>query len=125
MDTESGSDSSHMGMDPTKEQSFRRISVEEALAILQRRRMDGLSVKLFDIRDAPSYEAGHFPGALRLGPVNLDVELADADHATPVLIYCYHGHSSQRAAGLFAKRGFESCSIDGGWEFLRTHLPRD
>jgi thiosulfate sulfurtransferase len=59
-----------------------------------------------------------------LGPADLDEALAAPDRATPILIYCYHGHSSQRAAGLFAEKGFvQVCSIDGGWEFLRYKLP--
>jgi thiosulfate sulfurtransferase len=118
------SDSSHMGMEPTAAQAFCRISVEEALAALEKGRLEGRSAKLFDIRDSSSFEAGHFPGAIRLGPGNIDVELEAADHQTPILIYCYHGHSSQRAAGLFAEKGFaRACSIDGGWEFLRHHVP--
>lgn len=121
---EKDADSSHMGMDPTEAQAFVRISVDEALGILERSRREGRPAKLYDIRDASSYEAGHFPGAIRLGPSDLDEALAAGDHETPVLIYCYHGHSSQRAAGLFAGKGFEkACSIDGGWEFLRYRLP--
>ena len=118
------SDSSHMGKEPSETQAFCRVSVEEALLALERSRRAGLPPKLFDIRDASSFEAGHYPGAIRLGPANLDEELAADDHETPILIYCYHGHSSQRAAGMFAEKGFARvCSIDGGWEFLRHRLP--
>jgi len=117
-------DSSHMGMEPTEAQAFCRVSVDTALEILKRSHQEGRPARLYDIRDAASFEAGHYPGALRLGPANLDEALGAKDHETPILIYCYHGHSSQRAAGLFAEKGFvQSCSIDGGWEFLRYQLP--
>ena len=101
-----------------------RISVNEAAVLLQDSRRQGRAVRLFDIRDAASYADAHYPDAVRLGPADLDAQLESLDRSTPILIYCYHGQSSQRVAQRFAEKGFErACSIDGGWEFLRHRLP--
>ena len=40
---------------------------------------------------------------------------------TPVLVYCYHGISSQNAAAFLIERGFETVySLDGGFEAWRA-----
>ncbi|MDE0931482.1 MAG: rhodanese-like domain-containing protein, partial [Halioglobus sp.] len=43
-----------------------------------------------------------------------------ADRDQPLLIYCYHGNSSQGAADYFFNQGFEDVySMDGGYEAWR------
>ena len=45
-----------------------------------------------------------------------DEFLATADREKPLIVYCYHGHSSQGAADYFSEQGFaEVYSIDGGF----------
>src|SRR5712692_6007413 len=47
------------------------------------------------------------------------------DPKTPVAVICGHGNSSQPAAALLRRRGFDAYSVEGGmaaWE--RVYLPR-
>jgi len=49
-----------------------------------------------------------------------DAFLAAADRDQPLLVYCYHGNSSQGAADYFFNQGFEDVySMDGGYEAWR------
>ena len=98
--------------------AFKRISVEQAKNLCA----DG--AVMVDIRDPESFASGHANGAIHLDNHSLAEFIAQADLDAPTIVVCYHGHSSQRAAGMFAEKGFARvCSIDGGWEFLRHHLP--
>jgi thiosulfate sulfurtransferase len=50
----------------------------------------------------------------------MDAFLAAADRDQPLLVYCYHGNSSQGAADYFFNQGFEDVySMDGGYEAWR------
>jgi len=92
---------------------FRRISVEEAEMMLG----DGKSVLLFDIRDIHTYALSHHPRAIHLPSQNLRTWLKNTDKQIPIIIYCYHGNSSQDMAQLFADFGFEHCfSVNGGFD---------
>ena len=54
---------------------------------------------------------------MHLSGANVTEFVATADFDAPVLVYCYHGNSSQSAAAYLAEQGFESAySIDGGFE---------
>ena len=73
-----------------------------------------------DVRDAPSYESAHIPGALHLTDANVGAFIAAADKAKPIVIYCYHGHSSLGAAAYLMEQGFERVySLAGGFESWR------
>jgi thiosulfate sulfurtransferase len=51
----------------------------------------------------------------------MDEFLAVADKAKPLIVYCYHGNSSQGAANYFDGLGFkEVYSVDGGYEAWRS-----
>lgn len=92
--------------------SYQRISVAQAKAMI-----DAEGVTLLDIRDQQSYLAGHINNATHLTNENLEDVLEDADKDKPVIIYCYHGNSSQRAADYFFNLGFKHAySVDGGYE---------
>lgn len=98
--------------------SFQRISAEQA----QQQLADG--AVLVDIRDPVAFAAGHVDGAIRLGNDNLADFLAKADPDAPLLVMCYHGHSSQNAAQFFCNQGFaQVASVDGGFEGWRRALP--
>ncbi len=69
------------------------------------------------MRDFRSYMTGHHPKALHLTDSNLRSLIKHTSKQVPILIYCYHGHSSQDMAQLFGDFGFsEVYSLDGGWE---------
>ena len=64
-----------------------------------------------------SFAQGHIAQAQNVNDENIKDFLEDTDKEIPLICYCYHGISSQRAAGYFADQGFKQVySIDGGWE---------
>ena len=94
---------------------FKEIPVEEAGKMLEA----GKAV-FVDVRDAGSYQASHVPGALHLNDSNVEEFTAKADKSKPVVVYCYHGHTSQGAAAYLIDQGFkEVYSVMGGFEQWR------
>ena len=98
--------------------AFERISIEQAEQLLQTE-----NATLLDIRDPDSYAAGHVENAIHVTNQNVESVVASASKEQPLIIYCYHGNSSQGAADYFSGLGFERCySVDGGyeeWKFKR------
>ncbi len=98
---------------------FKRISVAEAVAKIQQG-----NVAVADIRDEQSYQNGHIAGAYHLTNGTLNGFLQQTDYATPVIVVCYHGNSSQGAAQYLAQQGFDEVySMDGGFEAWRFNQP--
>jgi thiosulfate sulfurtransferase len=94
-------------------ETFTRISVQKAHEIIE----TGNGVTIVDIRDEGSFAQGHIPQAKAVNDENIEEFLRAADKEIPLVCYCYHGISSQKAAGYFAGQGFKQVySIDGGWE---------
>ena len=77
---------------------FTCISPERALEL----RSEG--ARIVDIRDPHSYATLHVAGAQRLDNQNIHDFIAAADLDAPLLVFCYHGHSSQSAAAFLAAR---------------------
>jgi thiosulfate sulfurtransferase len=101
--------------------SWQRISAEQASALIAER-----SPVLVDVRDQGSYQAARIPGALFLDNQSVQAFVEDADKAVPVVVYCYHGNSSQGAAAWLASKGFaEVYSLDGGFEGWRGRYPAE
>ena len=99
--------------------SFKRISISDAEQLLRQP-----STQLADIRDEQSYQLGHIKGASHLDNHNLQQFIEGADPDAPLIIYCYHGNSSQSAAQFFVEKDFtEVYSMDGGFEEWRQHYP--
>jgi len=95
--------------------NFNRIGWQEFQSMLSECGADG--VYIVDVRDEQSYEAGHVENAIHLSGSNVASFVQSADQSKPVLVYCYHGNSSQSAAAYLAEQGFEAAfSIDGGYE---------
>ena len=93
-------------------------------AAAAKKMMDERAVQIVDIRDPQSFANGHVPEALLINNNSVGQFVADADMDKPVLVFCYHGHSSQGAADFFAGQGFaEVYSVDGGFEEWRTVYP--
>lgn len=81
-------------------------------------------VKVVDIRDDDSFHGAHIEGATHLTNGTLNQFVADTDLNTPVIVVCYHGHSSQQAAQFLIHQGFEEVySMDGGFEAWRKEYP--
>lgn len=98
---------------------FKRISIETTRQMLQ----NG-DVQLVDIRDEQSYQMGHIAGARHLDNTSLQDFLIEGDPDQPVIVYCYHGNSSQPAAAFLNEKGFDDVySMDGGFEVWRGSYP--
>lgn len=83
-------------------------------------------VTIIDIRDPSSFATAHVTGAISVNNTNVNEFVAQADFEKPLLVFCYHGHSSQGAADFFAGQGFsEVYSVDGGFEEWRVTYPAD
>ena len=98
---------------------FKHISIEATNALL-----DTGSAQLVDIRDEQSFNDGHIKGAIRLDNSILQDFLVEADPDRALIVYCYHGNSSQPAADFLYGKGFEEVySMDGGFERWRGQYP--
>ncbi|WP_069384609.1 thiosulfate sulfurtransferase GlpE [Halomonas caseinilytica] len=79
---------------------------------------------LVDIRDPASFAAGHLPGSRHLDNDGVPALLAEADREQPLVVVCYHGHSSQQAATWLAGQGFDDVySLDGGFTGWQMQHP--
>ncbi|MBD2784596.1 thiosulfate sulfurtransferase GlpE [Xenorhabdus sp. DI] len=79
---------------------------------------------MVDIRDPQSFYAGHVTGAFHLTNETLNRFLQGADFDQPVMVMCYHGHSSQGAAQYLINMGFETVySVNGGFEVWQRDYP--
>ncbi|MCW8886681.1 MAG: thiosulfate sulfurtransferase GlpE [Motiliproteus sp.] len=100
------------------EESFKRIAADQAKALIE----DGAA--LADIRDPDSFSRGHIKGAQHLANTNIQDFLEQGDPDQPLVVYCYHGNSSQPAAQFLYEKGFEEVySLDGGFEVWQQLFP--
>ncbi|MCC8366242.1 MULTISPECIES: thiosulfate sulfurtransferase GlpE [Xenorhabdus] len=82
------------------------------------------SALMVDIRDPQSFRAGHVTGAFHLTNETINQLLQEADFDQPVMVMCYHGHSSQGAAQYLINIGFETVySVNGGFEVWKKDYP--
>lgn len=95
------------------------ISAQQGLDVLEQG--DALFV---DVRDPASHAQARIPGAVPLTQATLDHFLAHTDRQKPLVVYCYHGHSSQPASDFLTEKGFARVvSLDGGFEHWRQAYP--
>ena len=77
-----------------------------------------------DIRDPVSFRSGHVPGAHHLTDRTVEAFLETADKDRPIVVYCYHGHSSLTASAWLQQKGFSDVtSMAGGFEAWRAAYP--
>ena len=82
------------------------------------------SATIVDIRDPASFQAGHIPKAIHLSDETVEQFITDTDKNKPLVVYCYHGISSQGAAAYFSEKGFkEVSSMIGGFEGWLSAFP--
>lgn len=97
---------------------FQRIPPDTAKTLLEQ------GATLADIRDAHSFAQGHIAGAQHLDNTGLQAFIETNDLDKPLVVYCYHGNSSQPAAQFLFERGFEEVySLDGGFEAWQASFP--
>lgn len=71
---------------------------------------------ILDCRDVKDYQAGHLDNALHVHEGLKESLTKRGDKHRSLLIYCYHGHSSEHLAEFFADFGFKSVySLVGGY----------
>ncbi|WP_299263431.1 thiosulfate sulfurtransferase GlpE [uncultured Psychrosphaera sp.] len=98
---------------------FKRISVAEAHKLIE-----AGHVVIADIRDDQSFASGHVENAFHLSNASMSSFSQKYDYETPVLVFCYHGNSSQGAAQYLAQEGFDEVySVDGGFEMWKLNYP--
>lgn len=98
--------------------NFQRISPDAALALID------ASANVVDIRDPQSFQISHITGSVRLDNDNVQQFISSTNHATPLVVCCYHGNSSQPAAAWLADMGFQEVySLDGGFDLWQQQFP--
>lgn len=98
--------------------NFKRISIADANEMINK------GAVVADIRDDRSFSAGHVENAFHLTNGTLNQFVQNNEFDQPVLVFCYHGNSSQGAAQYLAEQGFEDVySVDGGFEMWRQNFP--
>jgi thiosulfate sulfurtransferase len=98
---------------------FERISAAQA-----KEKMALADPVFIDIRDESSYLASHINMAQHIDNHSLPDFIANADKTAPLIVCCYHGHSSLSAAQFFLEQNFEEVySLDGGFEGWQQAFP--
>lgn len=99
---------------------FKHLSPADAYALFEQD-----SCQFADIRDEQSFALGHIPNARHVDNQTLQQFIEEADPDKALVIYCYHGNSSQSAAQYFIEKDFtEVYSMDGGFEEWRQRYPQ-
>ncbi|MBW5802402.1 thiosulfate sulfurtransferase GlpE [Coxiella endosymbiont of Ornithodoros amblus] len=98
---------------------YKQISHVEAWELVKKR-----DIVIADVRDQDSHEEEHIANALHLSMAKLQEYFEKADKEKPILVYCYHGISSQSVAQHLIKQGFkEVYSLIGGFETWKAYYP--
>ena len=74
---------------------------------------------LVDLRDKEDFQAGHLPGAVNLP---LSEMMGERDRDRPILLYCYRGIRSLKAAIMLKKAGYTNVRSLGGVNKYRGKL---
>lgn len=71
--------------------------------------------KLYDVRTAEEYGAGHFPGAINWSLQDIEAgKLPDTPKDTVIFLYCRSGNRSAQATELLKKAGYSDITDLGG-----------
>lgn len=99
---------------------FKQLSHDEAEQLLSEKD----NVIVADVRDRDSFEESHIHNAIHLSMGTLQEFCENADKSQPIIVYCYHGVSSQSVAQHLVEQGFtEVYSLIGGFETWKAHHP--
>lgn len=101
--------------------SYRDIRPEELDGWIAKHTSANEEVVILDMRDQTTMRAGHLENALPANDVEVELLLKNRDQ--PVLIYCYHGHSSRELATFLVRIGMRKVyNLEGGWHALSLWL---
>jgi len=99
--------------------NYSRLSCDDAYQML----LDE-AANFVDIRDQPSYQAGHITDAEHFDNATVQQYIDNADFSMPLIVCCYHGNMSQSAGAYLAEKGFNQVySLDGGFAEWAAKYP--
>ena len=99
-----------------RSKDVKHVNVGEAASLL-----NSDTVTIVDIRDRQSFEIDHMENAHHVTEENAKYFIDKTNKEQPLLVYCYHGNSSQIAAEYFSKNGFNQVyTLDGGFDIWRA-----
>lgn len=91
---------------------YKQVSRDEAKELL-----NAENITVADVRDEESFNQAHIDGAIHLTMAALQEFCDQNEKSTPILLYCYHGISSQSVAKHLVDQGFTDIySLIGGFE---------
>lgn len=97
---------------------FKQITHRELYQKIQ----DNADVLIADVRDIESYQAGHIPDAIHFSMDLFQQFCENARRRQSVVVYCFHGVTSQAVAQHLVDQGFsEVYSLKGGFEVWKEH----
>jgi len=103
------------------EAGFKHLSINE----LHQMMVDNGPV-IVDIRDPDSFQTSRISDAIHLSNESIADFMRTADLDAPVVVCCYHGHSSQQAAQFLVSQDFtEVYSLDGGFAQWQLQYPTE
>jgi len=103
------------------EANFKHLSVNELHQMMTEK-----SQVVVDIRDPTSFQTSRIKGAIHLSNESIADFMRTADLDAPVVVCCYHGHSSQQAAQFLVSQDFtEVYSLDGGFAQWQLEHPTE
>ena len=95
--------------------NFKLIDIEDANI-----KINNNESIVLDIRDKNSFDLGHIDGALNLSNKNIHTFIQNTKKNQSIIICCYHGNSSQKAAKFLVDQGFSDVySLNGGYELWK------
>ena len=79
----------------------------------------GKRLFLVDMRDARSYRRAHIRGAVNIPYGELRARIGELPQESLIVLYCYHGPNSMRAARWLASLGYKTADVYGGIQVYR------
>ena len=79
----------------------------------------GTDLFLVDMRDARSYRRAHIHGAVNIPSGELRSRIGELQRDRLIVLYCYHGPNSMRAARWLASLRYEAADVYGGIQAYR------
>jgi thiosulfate sulfurtransferase len=96
---------------------IQQLSPEEAERLITQG-----NLVIIDVRDQESFQSGHIDGAIQLSVPDMKAFCQSTPKNQPILVYCYHGVSSQAVGQHLQDQGFLTVySLTGGFEKWQLH----
>ena len=114
-----------IGLDEDVVCSVPSESEEQSVQVIQTRLQQLPRPFLLDVREPHEYDAGHLPGAVRIGVDALAQALAAIPADVDIIVYCRSGMRSARARDILVRNGRSAVSMRGGLLAWRNLLDSD